>query len=82
MKIGVKKIVTYKVDEIRAKKFYDRVMSEKKPIVTLKQLIQLRQSYVFTDMRMNYNESKSCIEATMDGKEMTVVKVEWLVETV
>ncbi len=76
MKIGVKRIVTYKVDEVKAKKFYDRIMSEKKPIVTLNQLVELRQTFVFTNMNISYNAFRDGVVATMDGKEMTVVKLE------
>ena len=76
MKIGVKKIVTYEVDKIRAKKFYDRIMSEKKPIVTLKQLTELSQTFVFTNMNIGYNAFRDGVVATMDGKEITVVKVD------
>ena len=76
MKIGVNKIVTYKVDEIRAKKFYDRIMSEKRPVVTLKQLAELRQTFVFTNMSIGYNAFRDGIVATMDGKEMMVVPLE------
>lgn len=74
MKIGIKKIVTYKVDEVRAKKFYDRVMSEKNPIVTLKQIVELRQTYVFRNMSMKYNADRDGVEVVMDGKEIQVLK--------
>lgn len=73
MKIGTKKTVTYKVDEIKAKKFYDRIMSEKKPIVTLNQLVELRQTFVFTNMNISYNAFRDGVVATMDGKQITVV---------
>ena len=73
MKIGIKKIVTYKVDEIRAKKFYDRIMSEDKPVATLKQLMELRGSFVFTNLSVGYCEDRSNITAVMDFKNIKVV---------
>jgi hypothetical protein len=75
MKIGTKKVVTYEVNEVKAKRFYDRIMSEKNPRVTLTQLFDLRQSSIFTDMRINYYRH-NFVDANIDGKLVTVVSVE------
>lgn len=72
MKIGTKKIVTYKVDEIRAKKFYDRIMSEKNPQVKLSQLSDLQQTFVFTNIRINHY-GNNFLDANIDGKIVSVI---------
>lgn len=73
MTIGTKKIVTYKVDEERAKRFYNRIMSEDKPIVRLKQLLELRQTFVFTNLSINYERDTKRVNAIIDGKRVSVL---------
>lgn len=73
MIIGTKKIITYKVDEIKAKKFYDRVMSENNPVVTIEQLNELKQTTVFINLNITYNHMYDRLMANMDGKNMVVL---------
>ena len=79
MKIGTLKLVTIIVDEKRAKRFYDRIMSDKRPRVTIKQLVELRDSKAFRDMKItsyghNFNyRGFRFIDAVIDGKVVGVI---------
>jgi len=79
MKIGTLKLVTIIVNEKRAKKFYDRIMSDKRPMITIPQLTELRDSKAFTNMRItSYGKftgknKMSFIDAKIDGKVVGVI---------
>ncbi len=79
MKIGTLKLTTVIVNEKRAKKFYDRIMSEKYPKVTILQLSELRDSKAFTDMRITHyghnfpDKDFQFVDAKIDGKVVGVI---------